>query len=153
MIHYLKLFVWIAVYLGVGFGIGQATQGGISEWYVNLNKPSFNPPNWIFPIMWSFLYVLIATAGWKLWDAQASKQLKTTFITYTLFNWSWSFIFFGAHLLITGFFWIMVINIINLFLIIKAWKSVKLSAILMIPPILWTSFAALLNLSVWLLNS
>lgn len=149
---HIKLFLWIILYLGVGFGIGQITQGEIDTWYQTLNKPSFNPPNWIFPIMWSILYVMLATAGWKLWAVGAPSKLKIIFVVYTLMNWAWTPIFFGAHELAIGFYWILAINIVNLGFIIMAWRPVRLSALLTIPLVCWTCFAMILSYNIWQLN-
>lgn len=150
---YFKLVIWIVVYLAVSFGIGQMSQGDITGWYQTLEKPPFNPPNWIFPIMWSILYVMIATAGWKLWQSDADKKLKYLFIAYTLMNWLWTPIFFGGHQIFMGLVWIVGVNLVNLAFILVAWRSVRLSAVLMIPPILWTGFASVLSYSIWVLNS
>lgn len=150
---YIKLALWIILYLAVSFGIGQLTQGSISGWYQDLDKPSFNPPNWIFPVMWSFLYITIAIAGWKLWEVKANRTLKGLFIMYTLLNWAWTPIFFGLNALAFGFVWIAAINLINIIFIVKAWQPNRFSAYFMIPVLLWTLFAAVLNYSIWILNA
>lgn len=149
---YLKLALWIIGYLAVSFAIGQLTQGSIQGWYQDLEKPSFNPPNFIFPIVWSLLYVMVAIAGWTLWRVDATKQLKIIFIVYTLMNWAWTPLFFGAQQIALGFFWIMIMNLINIIFIIRAWPIVRLSAVLMIPLLVWTLFASLLNYNIWILN-
>lgn len=152
MNKYIKLTLWIVVFLAVSFGIGQLTQANIASWYQALEKPSLNPPNIAFPVVWSILYVLIATAGWALWQSKHTVQLKKIFIAYISLNWLWSFVFFGAHLIFTGFVWIMAVNFVNLTFIVKSWKVARLSAILMVFPLLWTCFAAYLNFMIWQLN-
>jgi len=152
MNRYLKLALWIIIYFVVSFGIGQATQGSIQGWYQDLQKPSFNPPNWIFPVMWSILYVTIATAGWRLWQIGASKDLKIIFITYTVFNWLWTPIFFGLEQITIGLFWIIAINIINFTFVLRAYPKDKVAALLMMPVLCWTLFAMLLNYKIWELN-
>jgi len=145
--------IWVGIYLAVAFGIGQSTQGSITTWYAALEKPDLNPPNYIFPIMWTFLYILIASAGWKIWQSYKSVQdLKWLFIGYTILNWSWTPIFFGAQEILLALIWIGVINIITVLFIIKAWNVERIAALLMIPPLLWTSFAMYLNYSIYLLN-
>jgi tryptophan-rich sensory protein len=152
MTQYLKLAIWIIVFLAISFGIGQVTQGGMQDWYQNLEKPSFNPPNYIFPIVWSILYVMIAVAGWNMWRVGASKPLKIIFSVYMLMNWLWTPIFFGLHQITMGLVWIVALSLVNLIFIIKAWRSVRLSALLMIPLLAWTSFASLLSYFIWALN-
>lgn len=152
MPNYIKLPLWIIVYLGVGFAIGQVTQGSIDGWYQEINKPSFNPPNWIFPIMWSFLYVLIAITGWNLWREKGSKDLKIIYIFYTILNWLWTPIFFGLHQIEAGLVWIILINIVNFVFLIRAWNKSRICAILMIPVFLWTMFAMVLCYKIWELN-
>ena len=152
MNQYASLTIWIVVYLAVGFGIGYLTQGSIDTWYAELDKPFFNPPNWIFPVMWSVLYVTIAMAGWRLWGVGAPKEVKGLFILYTFMNWAWTPIFFGLHEMMIGFFWIVAINVINAIFLMKAWRSNQWAARLMIPVFLWTLFAAVLNHQIWMLN-
>ncbi len=154
MNKYIKLIIWIVVYVGVAFGIGQVTQGEITTWYAGLEKPWFNPPNFLFPIVWTILYIMIATAGWKIWQSSKDvKDLKILFVAYTILNWAWTPIFFGAHEILFALVWIIILNITALIFIIKSWNKVRLSAVLMIPPLLWTSFAMVLNYSIYVLNT
>ena len=73
-----SLLVFLLLVMGGGIAIGTLTAPG--DWYANLAKPSFNPPNWIFGPVWSVLYIMIAIAGWKLWDSNAERNLKTIFL-------------------------------------------------------------------------
>lgn len=150
---YLKLALWIIGYLAVSFGIGQMTQGGMEGWYQALEKPNFNPPNIAFPVVWTILYIMTATAGWNLWRVQAQIKLKAVFIVYTLMNWAWTPIFFGMHAIGLAFIWIIALNLLNLAFIIMAWKPAKLSALLVLPLLGWTAFASVLNYAIWTLNS
>ncbi|HPF79214.1 MAG TPA: tryptophan-rich sensory protein [Alphaproteobacteria bacterium] len=152
MPRYLQLAIWIIGYLGVSYGLGLITQGNIPSWYAALEKPSFNPPNWVFPIVWTALYIMVATAGWHLWQSGAARSLKLIFIVYTAMNWLWTPIFFGAHQLAIGFFWIAALTLLNAVFIAKAWNIVRLSAVLMVPLFFWSVFAGLLNYSIWTLN-
>ncbi len=153
MNKYVSLLLWIVIYLGVGFVIGQSSQASIDTWYKALEKPFFNPPNRIFPIAWSILYVLIATAGWCVWQVKGSKGLKRSFILYSMLNWTWTPIFFGAQAIHEAFVWIVLINITTVYFIYKAWSETRFAMYLMIPPLLWTLFAGLLNYYIWVLNS
>lgn len=152
MNKYLKLSLWIIAFLAISFGIGQVTQGGMQDWYQALEKPAFNPPNWVFPIVWSILYVMIAIAGWNLWQSGAATSLKITFMIYMLMNWVWTPIFFGLHMIAGGLIWIIALTMVNLTFILMAWRPVRLSALLMIPLLVWTSFASVLSYYIWALN-
>lgn len=153
MKKYLSLIAWIVVYLAVAFGIGQITQGEITSWYAGLEKPSFNPPNYLFPIVWSILYVMIASAGWKIWQSDKQvRELKWIFIGYTILNWAWTPIFFGAHEILLALIWIGVLNVLTVLFIVKSWNVERIAAFLMIPPLLWTSFAMVLNYAINALN-
>ncbi len=152
---YASLALWILVFEAVSFLIGQATQPGVDGWYAGLTPPPLSPPNIAFPVMWTILYALIAAAGWTLWrnrDGQGVKTLLFLFAGYMALNWSWSFVFFGAHMLLAGFLWIAALNILALAFIYKAWTSCRPAAYFMIPPTLWTSFAMYLNGGYWWLN-
>jgi tryptophan-rich sensory protein len=145
--------IWVGAYLAVGFAIGQVTQGSITTWYAALNKPNLNPPNYIFPIAWSILYVMIASAGWKIWQSShTSKDLKWLFIGYTILNWAWTPIFFGAHQIFLALIWIVLLNLVAIIFIVKSWTVDKIAASLMIPPLLWTCFALYLNYAIYALN-
>lgn len=152
MNKYGQLALWIIGFLVISFGIGQMTQGGMQGWYQALEKPSFNPPNYIFPIMWSILYVMIAIAGWNLWRLGASTSLKIIFAVYMVMNWLWTPIFFGLHNITFGLIWIVALTFVNLVFIIKSWKAVRLSSVLMMPLFIWTSFASVLSYFIWALN-
>lgn len=155
MKKYAWLAVWILVFETVSFLIGTATQGSVDGWYASLTPPPFTPPNLAFPIMWSILYALIAATGWTLWRrrrSSAGQFLLLLFAIYMVLNWSWSFVFFGAHKLLIGFIWIILLNLVALLLIRKAWGKIRAAALLMIPPTAWTLYAAYLNGGYWWLN-
>lgn len=156
MKKYLSLALWILVFEVISGLIGRVTQPGVDNWYATLAPPPFTPPNIAFPVMWTILYALIAATGWTLWRTRKQtadgNKLMLLFAVYMTLNWSWSFIFFGAHMLLGGFLWIIALNIVALALIIRAWKPNKNAALLMVAPTLWTLFAAYLNGGYWLLN-
>lgn len=152
---HISLLCTIIVFEIISFLIGRSTQGGTSGWYQTLIKPPLNPPDWIFPIMWTLLYALIAAAGWVLWrnrSAPGGALLLILFSLYMLLNWTWSFIFFSAQFIFLGFIWIALLNCAALFLVIKSWNRARIAAILMLPSILWTIFAMYLNGALWYLN-
>lgn len=155
MQKYIPLLGWILVFEVVSILIGLATQPGVDVWYAGLVRPSFTPPNIAFPIMWTILYAMIAASGYAIWQARntaGGQRRWVAFVMYMAFNWSWSFVFFTLHQLLIGFIWIVVINVLAVLVIILCWRDVRRAAVLMIPPLAWTSFAAVLNGAYWWLN-
>lgn len=155
MQKYFPLLLWILAFEAISFAIGMATQGDVSQWYATLTPPPLTPPNIAFPVMWTILYALIASAGWVLWTSRhlpGGRERLTLFALYMALNWSWTFIFFTAHLMLTGFLWIVLLDIVAIALIAKSWRDVRPASLLMIPPTLWTCFAAYLNGGYWWLN-
>jgi tryptophan-rich sensory protein len=149
-IYYL---LWIAGFLLISFGIGQVTQSNM-EWYNTLPKSPLNPPRLAFPIVWTTLYIMLAIVGGRLYLLARPQGIFThkcflLFILYMAFNWAWSFIFFGAHYIVTGFIWIVISDAILLALIIALRtsndKNANLLSALCIPTFLWGLFAAYLN--------
>lgn len=152
----LKSFIgWVLLYQAVGFAIGGFTSDDTMSWYAGLEKSTLTPPNIAFPIAWTLLYVLIAAAGSVLWTHRTEKQAKIAFAmfaAYTALNWSWSLVFFELHMIKLAYMWIVVMNGINVAFIIYCWNRYRKAAVLMIPPLAWTCFAAYLNYMIWMLN-
>jgi tryptophan-rich sensory protein len=153
MNRYLSLAVWIAVFLGVSYGLGELTRDQISSWYETLAKPTGTPPDWAFPVMWTTLYIMIAAAGWKLWQENAPRELKALYVAYVVLNWLWTPVFFTLHAILGGLIVIVFLNLTALLFVIRTWKTVPLSAWLMVPPLLWTLYAMYLNAGIYFLNS
>ena len=125
------------------------------EWYEKLSKPGWRPPNWLFAPVWSALYVAIAVSGWLIWRelsfAGAAIPL-TAYLVQLILNASWTPTFFGLHRIGAGFvvialLWISILVTISLFHPINA-----VAAYLLVPYLLWVTFAAALNFSIWRLN-
>ncbi len=155
MKKFIPALLWVAAFQIVGAAIGYLTGPEINGWYRGLHKSSLNPPDFVFPIAWILLYVLIALAGWRLWRRRNEPGMRLPwrfFILYVAFNWSWSFVFFSLHMAGLAVIWIELINLLSLALIFSCWKRERLASLLMIPPLLWTCFAAWLNYQIWLLN-
>lgn len=140
--------LWVLVFEAISAMIGIATQPGVDGWYEAAAKPWFTPPNIVFPIMWSFLYVLIALGGYRLWKNRAKPGGRLNlvlFASYIALNWSWSFLFFSAQMIALGAIWIIAMNIISALLILRNMRHDRVTALLLILPLAWTSFAFLLN--------
>jgi tryptophan-rich sensory protein len=150
------IVISVTLCLVIGFLASFATQSSVNDWYLTLNKPSFNPPNWIFAPVWTTLYILMGiAAGWVWGKGFHHKYVKTGLYHFgfqLLLNALWSIVFFGLK---SPFYalWVIIALLIMLILTIKWFKVVsKLAAILLIPYLLWVCFATLLNYKIWELN-
>jgi benzodiazapine receptor len=132
------------------------TVASIPVWYATLNKPSFNPPNWVFGPTWFLLYLMMGISVYLVWNEfKKGKDVKkelTIFWIHLFLNATWTPLFFGLKNLGLAFVNIVLIWGLIIYLIIKFWKIRKASAILLIPYLGWVTFASALNLSIWLLN-
>ncbi|RUT28554.1 tryptophan-rich sensory protein [Arsenicitalea aurantiaca] len=144
------LALFILVVLGVGSFIGTQTAPG--AWYEGLDKPFFNPPNWVFGPVWSTLYVLIAIAGWRTFLDDRGGLAMKLWVAQMVLNWIWSPVFFGAENLVLAFGIILVMLATIIAYIVVVSRRDRLSALLFVPYAAWVGFASILNLSLWILN-
>lgn len=144
------LALFLAVVIGVGAVIGINTAPG--EWYAGLNKPPFNPPNWIFGPVWFTLYVLIAVAGWRTFMTEPNGAAMKLWYAQMALNWMWSPVWFALHLIWPAFFIILLIDGAVLAFIANRWSRDRASAVMFVPYAAWVLFASLLNLSIAILN-
>lgn len=132
------------------------TLAAIPTWYSTLNKPIFSPPNWIFGPVWTTLYLLMGVAAYMVWQKGLKKKhIKNAlyyFLAQLLFNFMWSILFFGLRSPILGLVDIFLLWVLILITMIRFYKISRLASYLLIPYLLWVSFATLLNLSILLLN-
>lgn len=147
---WLLLAVFIIVVVGVGGLIG--TQSVPGAWYENLQKPPFNPPNWIFGPVWFILYVLIAIAGWRIWTLDRSGPAMKFWFAQMALNWLWSPVWFIAQMPWPAFAIIVALLAAIVGFIVSAWQRDKPASLLFLPYLAWVAFASLLNLSIALLN-
>lgn len=130
------------------------TSPNINTWYASLIKPGFNPPNWLFAPAWTILFFLMGWAFYLIW-INKSKNKSTAYWAFGiqfLLNIIWSAIFFGLKLPNIAFFEIVILWLAILWTIIEFYKVNKTAGYLLIPYILWVSFASTLNYYVWMLN-
>lgn len=150
-----SLLLWVVVLLLVGFTIGSVTKPQIDSWYVCLNRSSLTPPNYVFPIAWTILYMLLGVSGWLIWSAAASSRLlmlKVLFVVQLVFNWSWTPLFFYYHLIGLSLLVINCIVALVTMMIFLAYPKNRLVSLLMLPYWVWTVFADYLNFYIWLHN-
>ena len=150
------ILISVAICLLVGFLSGFATQSSVNDWYLTLNKPFFNPPNWVFAPVWSALYILMGIAAGMVWaKGYYHIWVKTAlyhFVFQLLLNALWSIVFFGLKSPLGALFIIIALNILLLFTF-KWFRVVKAAAAyLLLPYMAWVAFASLLNAAIWFLN-
>lgn len=146
----LLLAAFIIVVFAVGGLIGFSSAPG--EWYASLNKPPFNPPNWVFGPVWSALYVMIAVAGWRTYIAEPRGRGMLLWIGQMVLNWLWSPTWFSLHLLWPAFAVIAAMLVLIVLFIANRWNRDRAAALLFVPYAAWVTFAGLLNLSIAILN-
>jgi len=152
----LYIVIAVTICLLIGFLAGFATQSSVNTWYTTLNKPSFNPPNWIFAPVWTILYILMGIAAGLVWAKGFYHVWVKTALYYfgfqLLFNALWSIVFFGFQ----EPFWALLVILVLLILILLTIKWFKIvsrpAAYLLLPYLLWVSFAMVLNYKIWELN-
>lgn len=150
-----NLIACISLTLVVGAVSGIATASSIADWYVSLNKPSFNPPNYLFGPVWTLLYILMGISLYLITQVGKSPlktRALTVFFIQLFLNFSWSFLFFKFHFIGFAFIEIVGIWLAILLMILTFYKLNKTAAYLQIPYLLWVSFASVLNGSIWFLN-
>lgn len=155
MKQFLKLSLCILSTLLIGGISGFATASSINGWYVTINKPSFNPPNYLFGPVWTSLYILMGISLYIILQSDSNelrKKAVTIFSIQLFLNFCWSFIFFNFQNLGFAFVEIILMWISILTMIIIFYKINKTAAFLQIPYLLWVSFASILNGSIWYLN-
>jgi tryptophan-rich sensory protein len=148
----LALIGWLVLCFAAS---GTAVFVSIGGWYSSLNKPSWNPPPWIFGPVWSLLYMMMAVAAWLVWREGGWKQHGRTlglFLLQWLLNALWTPLFFGMHRSGLAFaeiimLWIVLAATLRLF-----WQVSKVAGVLLVPYLAWVSLAAALNFAIWRLN-
>ncbi|MEM9001650.1 MAG: TspO/MBR family protein [Bacteroidota bacterium] len=150
------ILISTTVCLLIGILASFATQSSVDGWYVTLNKPSFNPPNWIFGPVWGVLYLMMGVAAGIVW-AKGFYHIwvKTALYHFgfqLLLNALWSIVFFGLQSPLWALF--VILALLALIVLTIRWFNVvsKVAAFLMVPYLLWVCFAFLLNYKIWELN-
>ena len=121
--------------------------------FENLQKPALSPPGWLFPVVWTILYILMGIASYFVLVSKKPNQIAlTVYIIQLIFNFFWSIIFFNFELYLFAFVWLVILWLLILTTTILFYQIEKISGYLMILYLLWVTFAGYLNLSIYLLN-
>jgi tryptophan-rich sensory protein len=156
MNKFFKLAIAVVVAEAAGIIGAVFTAPAIPVWYATLVKPAFNPPAWVFGPVWTTLFLLMGIAAFLVWQkGLKKKQVRVALLLFVLqlgLNTLWSIIFFGLRspggaLIEIVFLWLAIAATIAAF-----YKISKPAAWLMVPYIMWVSFAAFLNYSIWIVN-
>jgi len=132
---------------------GLATINFKEPWYSLLNKPVFNPPDWIFAPVWTTLYLMMTVAVWIFWHTK-NKNINTIYIYFIhlIFNTTWSLVFFVFHNMVLALIILIILIALIINLILRFKRVNMFSVYLMIPYLLWCCFALILNTSLVILN-
>ncbi|WP_295813682.1 TspO/MBR family protein [uncultured Nitratireductor sp.] len=142
--------VFLLLVVGAGLAIGYITAPG--AWYAALEKPSFNPPNWVFAPVWTGLYVLIAIAGARTWLRARTDTAMRLWWLQLILNFAWSPAFFALHQMALALLIILLLAAAIVAFIALSWRTDRASALMFIPYAAWVFFAALLNGAILSLN-
>jgi tryptophan-rich sensory protein len=151
----IKLVISLLLPLSVGAVAGMFTSQAVPIWYASLNRPSFNPPNWVFGPVWTSLYILLGISFFLIWKEYPSKERNLAikiFSIQMLLNFAWSFLFFYFNLIGVAFIEIILLWISIAAMIYLFYKIKPFAAYLNIPYLLWVSFATILNAGYYFLN-
>ena len=149
---WIKLIISIVICQLAGAVGALFTADSVGTWYLTLNKPSFNPPSWIFGPVWTTLYILMGIALYIVWKNKNSGFAIPVFVIQLVLNSLWSFLFFGTKNIQFAFIEIIFLWVSILLCIILFYRISKPAAYLLVPYILWVSFASVLNYELMRLN-
>ncbi|HEX9902010.1 MAG TPA: TspO/MBR family protein [Acidobacteriota bacterium] len=153
----LKVIFSILICQGAGFLGSLATTPSIATWYKTLVKPTFNPPNAVFGPVWITLYLMMSISlflVWRQWGAaKGVKPALIIFFVQLALNTLWSILFFGLHQPGWAFLEIVILWLFILLTLLLFWRLSRVAGLLLLPYLLWVSFASALNFAIWRLNA
>ena len=151
----ISLIVFLIVCLSVSGVGGAITATSVDTWYQALEKPAFNPPDWVFAPVWTALYLFMGVAAWRIWRFRALKAARIALVVFGLqlcLNVGWSFLFFGLqqiNIALVEIVILLFVIISNMFLF---WRLDRFAGLLFVPYVAWVSYATILNASLSFLN-
>lgn len=150
-----QLIICIVIPLAVGGLSAFLTQNSM-EVFQSLNKPLLSPPGWLFPIVWTILYILMGIASYFIYTSEAPQQAigraLSVYGLQLIVNFFWSIFFFNLELYLFSFFWLVLLWVLIIITLILFYRISEPAAYLLVPYLLWVTFAGYLNLAIYLLN-
>lgn len=148
--------MWLAITF-VAAAVGSLASGGSGNLYGELAKPSWAPPSWVFGPAWTALYVLMAVAAWLVWRERRGNHSRIrlalgVYLAQLVLNALWTWLFFAWNRGAMSFIDIAVLWVLIVVMILLFWRVRAVAGILLLPYLLWVSYAAALNLSTWRMN-
>ena len=153
--EWVGLLLWVAVCFGVAGVASLFTSPEIGGWYAQLRKPAWTPPNWLFGPVWTALYLSMAVAAWLVWRGRgfaAARLPLSLFASQLALNGLWSILFFGLHRAGAAFAEILLLWCAIAAALVSFRRVSPPAGALMLPYLLWVTYAAALNFSVWRMN-
>jgi translocator protein len=151
--RWMMLVILIGLCLGVAAFAGFATAKSVADWYPTLAKPTWTPPGWLFGPVWTVLYLMMAFAAWLVWQRRpASDRAMVLFYIQLILNLAWSFFFFGLQSPVLGLLDIIALWTAILLTAFAFFRHSHVAGAMMVPYLLWVSFATALNFSIVMLN-
>ena len=151
-IQWKKLIVCVLIPLAVGGLASLLTRGSMAA-FAALKQPPLSPPGWLFPVVWTILYILMGVASYLvLVSEKPNDAALTVYAVQLVFNFCWSLIFFNFELYLFAFFWLLALWLLILCTMLLFFRISKPAGYLMLPYLAWVTFAGYLNLGIYLLN-
>ena len=151
----LGLFVFVILCLAVSGVGGAITATSVDTWYQALEKPPFNPPDWVFAPVWTALYILMGISAWRVWrlrSFEVTGKALAVFAAQLGLNLAWSFLFFGLQRIDLALVEIVILLCTIITNMVMFWRIDRLAGLLFVPYAVWVAYATVLNASLWLLN-
>ena len=150
---FISFFIFFIITYSASFIGGMVTISFKEPWYSELVKSNYNPPDWIFAPVWTTLYLMMTLAIWFYWHSK-NREMNTIYIYFIhiIFNTTWSIVFFGLHQILLALIVLMILIILIIILILRFKRVNYVSSYLMIPYLLWSSYALFLNFNIYILN-
>jgi translocator protein len=154
-LKWLGLLAWIVIAFLPSLTAAFVDTG---TWYDSLNRPAWTPPSWVFGPVWTLLYLLMGIAAWRVWAthgfAERSARLALVlFLVHLIFNAAWTWLFFGLHMLTVAAIEIIILWAMILILTALFWKRDRIAGALLLPYLLWVTYAVTLSIGFAVKNS